>query len=68
VHLLSKSNCELLTPSAFSKSDSAIFLILARTETKYKGSAMIHATRWIINASYYQHQRFFHLSPEPLML
>jgi hypothetical protein len=28
----------------------------------------IRASQWIINASYNQRQRFFHLSPEPLML
>jgi hypothetical protein len=32
------------------------------------GTATIRATQWIINASYNQRQRFFHLSPEPLML
>jgi hypothetical protein len=36
--------------------------------SSYFGSATIHATQWIINASYNQRQRFFHLSPEPRML
>jgi hypothetical protein len=32
------------------------------------GSATIRATQQIINASYNQRQRFFHISPEPWML
>jgi hypothetical protein len=32
------------------------------------GAATIRATQHIINASYNQRQRFFHLSPEPRML
>jgi hypothetical protein len=32
------------------------------------GAATIRATQYIINASYNQRQRFFHLSPEPRML
>jgi hypothetical protein len=35
---------------------------------RYTGSASIRATQWIINASYNQSQRFFHLNPEPQML
>jgi hypothetical protein len=29
------------------------------------GTATLRATQWIINASYNQRQRLFHLSPEP---
>jgi hypothetical protein len=29
---------------------------------------MLQLTQWIINVSYKQRQRFFHLSPEPRML
>jgi hypothetical protein len=32
------------------------------------GAATIRATQHIINASYNQRHRFFHLSPEPRML
>jgi hypothetical protein len=39
-----------------------IFLI------KKIGAATIRATKHIINVSYNQRQRFFHLSPEPRML
>jgi hypothetical protein len=35
---------------------------------RLKGSATIRATQHIINASYNQRQRFFHLCPEPRML
>jgi hypothetical protein len=35
---------------------------------KNQGTATIRATQHIINASYNQRQRFFHLSPEPRML
>jgi hypothetical protein len=31
-------------------------------------TATIRAMQWIINASYNQRQRFFHLGPEPWML
>jgi hypothetical protein len=36
--------------------------------TIHVGAATICATQHIINASYNQHHRFFHLSPEPQML
>jgi hypothetical protein len=47
---------------------SALFTILMPVAWYILGTATIRTTQWIINASYNQHQRFFHISPEPWML